>query len=147
MELLSLGYVGVNATDLAAWRDFATRLLAMQVVDESATGMGLRMDQMHQRMIIEQSDTDGGKYYGFEVADEAALRAAAAELSGRRIEVKPGTSEGLERRAIAGMAGSPTRWGTASSCSTGSNPPRTGSTRRGRSRASAPARSSSATPC
>ena len=103
MDLLSLGYVGVNATDLAAWRDFATRLLAMQVVDESAAGLGLRMDEKHQRMIIEKADTDGGKYYGFEVADEAALRAAAAELSGRRIEVKPGTSEGLERRAVAGM--------------------------------------------
>lgn len=103
MNLLSLGYVGVNATDLAAWRDFATRLLAMQVVDESAAGMGLRMDEKHQRMIIEQSDTDGGKYYGFEVADEAAMRAAAAELSQRRVAVTPATSEGLERRQVAGM--------------------------------------------
>ena len=103
MNLLSLGYVGVNATDLAAWREFATRLLAMQVVDESAAGLGLRMDEKHQRMIIEQSDVDGGKYYGFEVADELAIRAAAAELSQHRIDVKPGTSEGLERRAVAGM--------------------------------------------
>ena len=104
MDLLSLGYVGVNATDLAAWREFATRLLAMQVVDDSAAGLALRMDEKHQRMLIEKSDKDGGAYYGFELADEAALRAAAAELGGQRVAVTPATQAELARRAVAGMA-------------------------------------------
>lgn len=102
MELLSLGYVGIDATDLSAWRDFATRLLAMQVVD-GGDRLGLRMDAKCQRMIVQQADRDGGAFYGFELADEAALAAAAAELAARRVAVTPGTAAERAARGVAGL--------------------------------------------
>jgi 2,3-dihydroxybiphenyl 1,2-dioxygenase len=103
MELLSLGYIGVNATDLPAWRDFALRILAMQVVDECCDGLGLRMDNKHHRVLISHSDTDGGAYFGFEVADEAALRAAVAELASHQVRVTIGSVNEVTLRAVTNM--------------------------------------------
>jgi 2,3-dihydroxybiphenyl 1,2-dioxygenase len=80
MMLQSLGYVGIGATDLDEWTDFATGWLGMQAVDRSAVCRAFRMDDRTQRLVIDREMPEGSRYFGWEVADAAALDALATRL-------------------------------------------------------------------
>ena len=88
MMLQSLGYVGIGASDLDGWTNFATGWLGMQAVDRSAACRAFRMDDRTQRLMIDREMPDGSRYFGWEVADEAALAALAARLEGAAVPVK-----------------------------------------------------------
>jgi 2,3-dihydroxybiphenyl 1,2-dioxygenase len=79
MELLSLGYVGVGARDLDDWAEFGTKLLGMQITERTGSGLALRMDDRRQRLVIDRTAPEGSRYFGWEVADSAALGAVAAK--------------------------------------------------------------------
>jgi hypothetical protein len=61
MQVLSLGYVGVRATDVNDWSSYGTRLLGLQAVDRGAASLALRMDDRKQRLIV---NADGGEASG-----------------------------------------------------------------------------------
>ena len=44
MEIQALGYMGVGASNVDEWSDFATRWLGMQAVERGNTGRAFRMD-------------------------------------------------------------------------------------------------------
>ena len=44
MQLQALGYVGIRASDLDEWANYATRFLGMQLVEKSREALALRMD-------------------------------------------------------------------------------------------------------
>ncbi len=44
MQVQSLGYVGVGASDLTDWTDFATNWLGMQMVERGNACRAFRMD-------------------------------------------------------------------------------------------------------
>jgi 2,3-dihydroxybiphenyl 1,2-dioxygenase len=87
MTLQSLGYVGFQGQDVAAWSEFATSLLGMEVVDQSQSGLTLRMDNRKQRVVIDRSGAAGSHIFGWEVADRSALDALAAHLESRNVRV------------------------------------------------------------
>lgn len=87
MTIRALGYIGVTARDLDAWREFAPGVLGMQVVEKSDSVLALRVDERAQRVVIERADVDGCSFYGWEVADAAALRALAAKLADAGVAV------------------------------------------------------------
>src|SRR3984885_1465082 len=80
MNLNALGYVGIRSKNLDDWADYGTRFLGMQVVDKSRGTLALRMDDRKQRVIIHSDADEGPSFYGWEVADAAALDALAARL-------------------------------------------------------------------
>ena len=84
MEVQALGYVGIGASDLTDWTDFATNWLGMQMVERGNACRAFRMDDRKQRLVVDRSLADGERYFGFEVADAAALDALAARLEARR---------------------------------------------------------------
>ncbi len=96
MSILSLGYVGVRSRRLPDWDGFAGRMLGMQRVDATAGVRTYRMDDRRQRLIVNAAADDGPGFYGWEVADAAALDALAAHLERNRIAVECGS------RALAG---------------------------------------------
>ena len=53
-----LGYVRFGVSDLAAWRDFATRILGLELNGggSDASPMYLRTDAWHHRIVLEQDD-------------------------------------------------------------------------------------------
>ncbi|MBW1874566.1 MAG: VOC family protein [Deltaproteobacteria bacterium] len=54
-----LGYLVFEVSDLAAWEDFGTKILGLQLVDQRGdTGFSLRMDGYHQRFFIERGPAD-----------------------------------------------------------------------------------------
>lgn len=93
MEIQALGYVGVGAADLTDWSDFATRWLGMQMVERGNSVRAFRMDDRKQRLVVDRSLADGERYFGWEVADAAALDALAARLEAAGVAVRrePGT--------------------------------------------------------
>ncbi len=98
-EILSLGYMGVGAADLDPWEAFASRLLGLQCHDRSSSSLGLRMDERHQRFLIDRSVPEGRHYYGWEVADAGALLALAGRVEASGVSVKQ------ESRALADQRG------------------------------------------
>ena len=91
-----LGYIGIRSRNLEDWATYATRFLGMQLVDKTNSMLSLRMDDRKQRVIV-NADTDGGAaFFGWEVADAAALDYLAARLERAGVAVARGS------RSLAG---------------------------------------------
>jgi 2,3-dihydroxybiphenyl 1,2-dioxygenase len=89
MALLeSLGYVVVNEADLTAWSSFASGLLGMQVAEQTATELALRMDERLKRLVLNSGRASTRYIFGWEVRDAPALQALAAQLDAANVEVK-----------------------------------------------------------
>jgi 2,3-dihydroxybiphenyl 1,2-dioxygenase len=100
MQLQSLGYVGVRTADIEAWETYATRFLGMQLVDTSRAALALRMDDRKQRLIINADAGEGIGFYGWEVADGAALEALAAHLERHGVAVARGSRALADERRV-----------------------------------------------
>ena len=99
-----LGYLGIAARDLDAWRDYATTSLGLQSVKADADGaLRLRMDGRHHRFALHQSDEETVAYAGWQVEDATALETIAARLEAAGVPVSLGTAEQLEARRVAGL--------------------------------------------
>ena len=101
MQVQALGYVGIGASDLTDWTDFATNWLGMQMVERGNACRAFRMDDRSQRLVVDRSLADGERYFGFEVADAAALDALAARLEahGSPGAARAGVARGSALRA------------------------------------------------
>jgi 2,3-dihydroxybiphenyl 1,2-dioxygenase len=100
MSIQGLGYVGVRAKSLEDWADFGTKVLGMQLVDRSRRGLALRMDDRKQRMIIADDGGEGVAFFGWEVADTAALDQFATRLEAAGVAVTRGTRALAEERRV-----------------------------------------------
>jgi 2,3-dihydroxybiphenyl 1,2-dioxygenase len=100
MDIQSLGYVGVKTTDLDDWHTYATRFLGMQLVDRSRTNLTFRMDDRRQRLVVEKDAGDGAGFFGWEVADAAALYAVAARLEQHGVAVTRGARALADERHV-----------------------------------------------
>ena len=82
MTVQALGYIGVRAKNLEDWAGYGSNFLGLQRIDKSRQTMAFRMDDRKQRLVV---DADGGQgigFFGWEMADAAALddtRGAAGE--------------------------------------------------------------------
>ncbi|AIO31490.1 glyoxalase/Bleomycin resistance /Dioxygenase superfamily protein [Burkholderia cenocepacia] len=101
MGVNRLAYIGANATDIGAWKQFSTQVLGLEVGrDSSDRLLYLRADERHHRLSIHPSDHDDVAYIGWEVANHEALEAVAASLDKHGVKVTPGTSEELADRRV-----------------------------------------------
>src|ERR1035441_5681750 len=96
MRLQGLGYIGFGSSALDDWRQFGTGLVGLQAVERSASLLAFRMDDRKQRIVVDRSMAEGERFFGWEVADAAALDALAARLEKAEIEVV------AEPQALAG---------------------------------------------
>src|SRR3954462_11785234 len=103
MEIQALGYLGFGAAKLEDWTDFATTRLGMQPVDRGAGLRAFRMDDRRQRLVADASLPAGTRYYGWEVADAAALDALAAKLERAGVAVKCETAALADHRCVSGL--------------------------------------------
>jgi 2,3-dihydroxybiphenyl 1,2-dioxygenase len=103
MALQALGYVGFGSADLDGWRQFGTGLVGLQAVERSASLLAFRMDDRKQRIVIDRSMPDGGRFFGWEVADAAALDALAARLEAAEIAVTAEPQTLADNRRVRGL--------------------------------------------
>jgi 2,3-dihydroxybiphenyl 1,2-dioxygenase len=101
VQVTELGYVGLGVSDLATWRDFATRILALELVRPVETGRAFfRMDYWRHRFIVEEDGSDDLNYLGFRVAGREAFRAMARQLAGAGVETRIGTPREADERHV-----------------------------------------------
>jgi hypothetical protein len=87
MRLQALGYAGFGSAALEDWRQFGTGLVGLQVVERSPSLLAFRMDDRKQRIVIDRSVPEGTRFFGWEVANAAALEALAARLEQAEVDV------------------------------------------------------------
>jgi len=100
----SLGYLRIEATDTAAWREFGTKLLGMVEGRGPEPGaVYLRMDDFPARLVIVPGETDRLAVSGWEVAGEADLAELAQSLDRAGVSAKAGTPDELALRRVGGL--------------------------------------------
>jgi 2,3-dihydroxybiphenyl 1,2-dioxygenase len=87
MSVQALGYAGFGSAALHDWRQFGTGLIGLQAVERGNSLLAFRMDDRKQRIVIDRSMPEGARFFGWEVADAAALDALAARLDAAGVEV------------------------------------------------------------
>ena len=103
MELIALGYIGLSASDGAAWGDFATGQLGMMAVDRGGKTRAFRMDDRKQRLIVEEDGADGLGFMGWETRDAASLDRIAARLDAHDVAVEAGSASLAAARGVTGL--------------------------------------------
>jgi 2,3-dihydroxybiphenyl 1,2-dioxygenase len=96
----ALGYVGVRAKDLGDWASYGSGLLGLQPIDKSRSTLAFRMDDRKQRIIVDADGGEGIGFFGWEMADAAALDAIAAHLEQNGIKVAQGTRALADERYV-----------------------------------------------
>ena len=94
-SIQALGYIGVRAKSLEDWATYGANFLGLQRIDKSRSSMAFRMDDRKQRLVVDADGGEGIGFFGWEVADAAALDALAARLE------KHGTKVARGSRALA----------------------------------------------
>ncbi len=83
-----LGYLGIGASDAAAWERFATQILGLAVSERIADGtLKLRMDEYYYRFAIHPGGGDDLSYLGWEVPNRETLGAVADQVNAAGVEV------------------------------------------------------------
>src|SRR6476619_3724884 len=100
MDIQGLGYVGIRAKSLEDWTSFGTQFLWMQLIERSGKSLALRMDDRKQRVIVSEDGSEGVAFFGWEVADAAALDALAARLEAAGVEVARGSRALADERRV-----------------------------------------------
>ena len=99
-----LGYIAVTTTDREAWRDWAARVLAMEVAALPAGDLALRMDEKWGRIFVAAGTANGVAALGFEVADEAALDTLMRRLDAAGEPIRRASAAETAERRVAGLA-------------------------------------------
>src|SRR5262249_38418399 len=99
----ALGYVGVRAKDLGDWSTYGTGLLGLERVDASRSTLAFRMDDRKQRIMVEADGGEGIGFFGWEVADAAAVDGFAAHLDRNGIAVSRGSRALADQRRVTDL--------------------------------------------
>jgi 2,3-dihydroxybiphenyl 1,2-dioxygenase len=103
MPLQALGYAGFGSAALDDWRQFGTGLVGLQAVERSSSLLAFRMDDRKQRIVIDRAMPEGARFFGWEVADAAALDALAARLEQAEVDVTAEPQTLADARRVRGL--------------------------------------------
>ncbi|BBZ77968.1 putative 2,3-dihydroxybiphenyl 1,2-dioxygenase [Mycolicibacterium anyangense] len=104
MSIKALGYMRIEATDVAAWREFALKVLGMVEGDGAIPGaLYLRMDDFAARLVIVPGERDRLLIAGWEVADAPALQGLRETLAKAGVDFVEGTREEKSERRVEGL--------------------------------------------
>ena len=99
----SLGYVGLRAKTIEDWTGYGTKLLGLQAADRSRATLALRMDDRKQRLIVEEDGGEGIAFFGWEVADAAALERLGGHLEAHGVSVARASRALADERHVADL--------------------------------------------
>jgi 2,3-dihydroxybiphenyl 1,2-dioxygenase len=103
MQLQSFGYFGLGTSRLDDWRDFGTGLVGFQAVETSRSLLAFRMDDRKQRVIVDASLPEGTRFFGWEMADAAAVEQLAARLERAKVPVTREPAGVADARHVRGL--------------------------------------------
>lgn len=101
IDIKSMGYIRVSATDMEAWKHFAEKVIGL------APGRGpnddhlyYRIDAVSARVVIFPGERDELSATGWEMADPQALQQAREHLASAGVPFTEGTPEELAERRV-----------------------------------------------
>ena len=96
-----LGYVRFGVSDLAAWRAFASDVIALEVGDEDDAGrLYLRNDAWHHRIILEEAPSNDLIGAGLRVAGPEEFKALQTDLENCGVEFEIASEETVRQRRV-----------------------------------------------
>lgn len=102
--ITQLGYLGLEVSDVGAWRKFADDVLGLGVGEPRPGGaIPLRMDDREHRILLHEGAADDIAYIGWEVADAAALSVMRDRLVRAETPYREGSPAEVAERGVAGM--------------------------------------------
>jgi 2,3-dihydroxybiphenyl 1,2-dioxygenase len=102
VQVTELSYMGIGVKDIGAWKDFATAVVGLELVDEGERDRCyLRMDYWHHRLILHEDRSDDVLYLGWRVAGGEEFAEMQQQLSAAGIRFRVGSEEeAAERRVL-----------------------------------------------
>jgi 2,3-dihydroxybiphenyl 1,2-dioxygenase len=104
MSVKSLGYLGFNARDCEAWREFGSNVLGLMESDSPEGSCRFRMDSRAWRIAVHASQEDDIAYAGFEVADRAGLSSVVRRAESAGLAVNRADQALLSARQVLELA-------------------------------------------
>lgn len=100
MNVVALGYVGIETTNPQAWADFGPNILGLSIGEPRDGTLFLRMDERSYRLAVHRGDQDRLAYMGWEVPTLAALDETERRLEAAGVETRRGTPEECHARQV-----------------------------------------------
>ncbi|EHI44706.1 2,3-dihydroxybiphenyl 1,2-dioxygenase [Rhodococcus opacus PD630] len=101
MSIRSLAYMRIEATDMAAWREYGLKVVGMvEGKGSDPDALYLRMDDFPARLVIFPGEHDRLSVSGWETANAAELQEVRDNLSAAGVAFKEGTAEQLQDRRV-----------------------------------------------
>ncbi|AIJ24928.1 MULTISPECIES: iron-dependent extradiol dioxygenase HsaC [Amycolatopsis] len=101
MGIRSLAYLRIEATDMAAWREYGLKVLGMvEGKGSHPDALYLRMDDFPARLVIVPGESDRLAVAGWEAANAAELDEVRARLDAGGVPYKEGSAEVLAERRV-----------------------------------------------
>ena len=101
INIVGLGYVGLDVADLDGWDRFATEQLGMATERAGEGVLRLRMDDRPFRLLLHEKDVaDDVSFIGWELPGPGAVDAAAAELASAGLAVEEVSPEECADRRV-----------------------------------------------
>jgi 3,4-dihydroxy-9,10-secoandrosta-1,3,5(10)-triene-9,17-dione 4,5-dioxygenase len=104
MGIRSLGYLRIEATDMAKWREYGLKVLGMaEGKGTDPDALYLRMDDFPARLVIVPGEHDRLAQAGWEVGNAAELDEIRQRLDANNVPYKEGTAGQLADRRVDGL--------------------------------------------
>jgi 3,4-dihydroxy-9,10-secoandrosta-1,3,5(10)-triene-9,17-dione 4,5-dioxygenase len=104
MGIRSLGYLRIEATDMAKWREFGLKVLGMvEGKGANPDALYLRMDEFPARLVIFPGERDRLAQAGWEVANAGELHDVRRRLDAAGVAYKEGSDADLADRRVDGL--------------------------------------------
>lgn len=101
IDIRSMGYARVQATDPDEWKVFAGKVLGLaESRGANPDHQYWRIDEVTARLVVFPGDVDRLECVGWELADHAALQAAREHLQEAGVALEEGTPEELAERRV-----------------------------------------------
>lgn len=104
MAIHSLGYITVQATELAKWEHYGTQVLGVAVNDTLSAAnpdsLYLKMDDRPYRFLVQKGAEDRYGASGWEAGNPDSFAQTIAQLRAANVEVTQGTAEEIALRQV-----------------------------------------------
>jgi extradiol dioxygenase len=99
-----LGYLGLEVSDLGAWRRFAREVLGLGAgAPRPDDALPLRMDDYAHRFLLHEGPKDDVAYIGWELRDGASLDVMAGRLDRAGVSARVGTKAEIVARNVENL--------------------------------------------
>nr|AMK59163.1 2,3-dihydroxybiphenyl dioxygenase [uncultured bacterium UPO42] len=101
VSVTELGYIGIGVSNMDTWREYAGKVMGLEVVDDGeADRFYLRMDYQHHRITVHNSGSDDLDYTGWRVAGPEEFEQMLRQLSAAGVKFQRGSEAECKERHV-----------------------------------------------